>query len=563
MFIIGAAGGGASTRQQIGVGADAKYGLLLALVAQAIFLSGVYYGLPQPFDSDEQIFVRAAAGMLSEKTLDPGWYGAPAQSLIYLLALVFGLISFVGIAIGAYSGTADIVHAFKDDPTLFYVAGRVLSASFMTACVVMVYVIARSIGMRRRWCVFAAILAIAAPLISDYAWRIRMDAMQALFNLLGTWFCIRAMTSSRPHRMLLAAGVCLGLAVTAKFTGVAGVAPILLATLFLVLEKRFSGPQALAALSAAGVASLISAFLSGPYLFINMEEMLVAVAFEARPTHLSATGGGFSRQLGYYLFTAIPDNLGVVASLAALAGAIALLRRRQTAIVVAFPLAYLLFISLLSLQWERWLIPVIPFATLAAAWFLYCADRLVCQYIGGRVARAALSILAVALALLPIASVTAREVHARAVNHDTRTRALVWAQTTLPAGTPLLLESRTIAPSRDQFDILVVHGDRVGPWYRTSNRPSGYFGNHADRWNPDAGTSAFLQAVRASGAQYVVLGPWMYRYQAEADDYPREVEIYAALTDAFPEVIRFEPEGGELGPPVRILRVTRPTESIP
>ena len=52
------------------------------------FASGIFYGLPQELDPDEQLFVRGAGNILANRTLDPGWYGAPAQLLVYLLERV-------------------------------------------------------------------------------------------------------------------------------------------------------------------------------------------------------------------------------------------------------------------------------------------------------------------------------------------------------------------------------------------------------------------------------------------------------------------------------------------
>ena len=46
-----------------------------------------YYGTPQSLDPDEHIFIRKAMSMLALKSADPGWYGATAQSLMYILAL--------------------------------------------------------------------------------------------------------------------------------------------------------------------------------------------------------------------------------------------------------------------------------------------------------------------------------------------------------------------------------------------------------------------------------------------------------------------------------------------
>ena len=70
----------------------------LALVLRLVI---VRYGLPQEFDPDEEIFVRAALRMIRVGSLDPDWYGQPGSTLIDGLAALYAAHGLLGVLSGA------------------------------------------------------------------------------------------------------------------------------------------------------------------------------------------------------------------------------------------------------------------------------------------------------------------------------------------------------------------------------------------------------------------------------------------------------------------------------
>jgi hypothetical protein len=60
----------------------------ITLIALAVRLHNVGFGLPSLYDPDEPIFMVIAAKLLSGRTLNPGWFGHPGSTTIYLIALI-------------------------------------------------------------------------------------------------------------------------------------------------------------------------------------------------------------------------------------------------------------------------------------------------------------------------------------------------------------------------------------------------------------------------------------------------------------------------------------------
>ena len=64
---------------------------LILLVALAWRLNNIGFGLPSMYDPDEPIFMIKALHLLADGTLNPGWFGHPGSTTIYLVALIDAL----------------------------------------------------------------------------------------------------------------------------------------------------------------------------------------------------------------------------------------------------------------------------------------------------------------------------------------------------------------------------------------------------------------------------------------------------------------------------------------
>ena len=254
---------------------------------------------------------------------------------------------------------------------------------------------------------------------------------------------------------------------TSKYTGIVGVAPILATVIWLVASGRVRPLSGLGILLAAGLASIVAAFLTGPYLFLSFRDVLADVAKEARPTHLGATSKGFLWSLWYYLATAAPAALGWGACILAAVGALLSLRRPLGAVTLAFVVVYLLFISSLNLVWYRWFLPIVPFSAL----FVAVSVEKIDQWASSRRSRLRFAALMIPVVLLAPTLFSGLGVaRTRALDRDTRVAALEWVERTLPKGSRVLMETGAPGISSLEYQAFVV---KDGGWSLGQSLSSG------------------------------------------------------------------------------------------
>lgn len=529
--------------------------ILAAILALAaiVFGSGIMYGLPQEFDADELLFVVTSAKMLADGTIDPRWYGIPASMLMYALAAIYAFMAVIGVVIGAFASPGDIGELFLRDVTLFHAAGRALTVITALACMPIMWLIMRRLQIDRRFGYLALLVFCLSPLIARYSSVIRGDIYQMFFNLAGLWFSLRALDQKHFLRDMAIAGACVGFAVSNKYPGIIGAVPVIGAAIILLLRKQIPFKRTAIALVIAGAASLAATFVTAPFLFLNFQGVLGGLAAEARPSHLGQTSTGLGFALQFYLLDVLPGAVSILGAIAALAGLTWFAPKsafeRGGILVGALFFAYLFFIASLNLYWQRWAIPLVPLAAIGIALALNRAWEMLRER--GQL-RLGATIAASLLILAPIAQTTFVDATARAFNRDTRTRSMEWIQANVPHGSTFLLEAFSPALSTEDYDVRFANLDEIKRWSDNSGRTRiiANFGHHAEQWTGSA--ESFLEAARTAGVQYVTTTEYPGLYAAEASAYPERNAFYDALARDLHLVQAFEPQPGELGPPIMI-----------
>ena len=401
------------------------------------------------------------------------------------------------------------------------------------------------------------ILAVSALMIR-YATTVRADMLQILFLLLILWIMARSLSRPTATSFVLA-GACLGLAVTSKYPGLVGVLPIVAAATTLVLERHLTARKAVLWLAMAAIASVVTAVLTGPYLFINIQGALEALTVEARPEALGATSNGFVWALWSYVTEALPEGLGPVGTVLGVVGAVVMLGDRRARLVGLTFWAYLVSIALLSLWWERWVLPLVPMAALGIAYLVAGIEttaraRLAGRAEGRRLLIARLAV--VALILLPLVMPTIDLVRGRATNDDTRVVAERWVEANIPLGATLLIETYTPSLRSDRYDLLIARDGELVRWqdYRNQRRPGGFYGSLGDHWCIGGGD--LPAAITEHGVDYILISDsFIDRYDAERERYPCESAVYQQLLATYPVIAVFDRDDAALGDTVRVLQV--------
>lgn len=536
--------------------------ITIMALAAITFGSGIMYGLPQELDADEILFVVNAAKMLADGTIDPRWYAIPASMLMYLLAAIFAFMGVVGVAIGAFDTLGELGELFLRDVTLFHAAGRTLTVFTSLLCIPVMWRIMEELEVDRRFAYLALLTFCLSPISVRYSSVIRGDMYQTLFNLIGLWFAIRALDGKHFFRDMIIAGACVGFALSNKYPGVIGAVPVIGAALILLARKQIDLKRAAIGLAVAGFASLVATFITGPYIFLNFQGVLVGLMGEARPSHLGHTSQGLTFALSFYLAEVLPRAISILGALLGLAGLTWLAPKtafnRGALLVGSLFFAYLLFIASLNLFWERWAIPLVPLACIGMA----LALARIFELIGDRrKLRLAMSIAAPLLIWTPLAPVTYVDATARAFNRDTRARSMEWIVENLPRGTPILLEAFSPALSSEEFEVLTTASNDIVRWADRSGRVRiiANFGHHAEQWT--GSPESFLAAARAAGARFITTTEWPGLYSRERDIYPRQHHFYETLARELRLVQAFEPAPGELGPPVMLYALDPPAST--
>ncbi|MET0307478.1 MAG: glycosyltransferase family 39 protein [Sphingomonas sp.] len=416
----------------------------MLLLALGLRLHGVGFGLPALNDPDEPLFVMTALDMLRDHSLDPGWFGHPATTTLYCLATIFYLIGAIGIATARFADAHAFVSAVYADPGIIFLPGRLFIVACGVACVWLTYRIGTRIGDRRLGLLAAFFLAVNAVHI-EYSQIIRTDVQASVFMLMATLSAL-AIARDGGRRDYLLAGVCVGLACATKWPAAA----VLIGPFCAALPWLRRDRAALANIALLFAVSVATLLLVSPYLLLDYQTVLYDLAGEARPKHPGATGSGFLGNFVWYISHPLLRSLGWAGLILVGPGLVAMTIRNARARVAIVPmcLTFLVLISVQSLVWERWIVPLLPFAALAMAYALRTAMLALVRAFGGRI----LAFEWAAAAMLAIPMLQAAWTSAEERLHDTRQVASAWVRANVSPGSSILVEHAA-------FDIF------QGPWH--------------------------------------------------------------------------------------------------
>src|SRR6185312_10928238 len=117
--------------------------IFIIILAAGLRAYHLNYDLPFLYDQDEPMFVEHTLTMLKNHDPNPHWFGPPASTTMYLLALVYAGIFTVGRVFGVFHSVEDFKNLYYTDPSVFYLSGRIVSLIFGVATVVLLYKIGK------------------------------------------------------------------------------------------------------------------------------------------------------------------------------------------------------------------------------------------------------------------------------------------------------------------------------------------------------------------------------------------------------------------------------------
>lgn len=536
---------------------------IILLLATWFRLTSIHFGLPALNDPDELIFELGAIRMLRDVTLNPGWFGHPATTTMYVLALTNVAVFLSGYLVGWFPSAQAFADAVYANPTWMILPGRLAMTAFALGSIYLTYRLGCELFERRVGLAAAALLALD-PLHITYSQIVRSDIMASFFMLLCLLAALRVARHGK-WRDYVMTSLWLGVTIATKWP-FALAAPGIAGAIFLrIAANPARRRRELLRLALCGAMSIGFLLLTSPYLIIESATLLRNLRGEVQLHHLGATGGSPLYNAWWYLSGPLQDGLGVAGLLLTAWGGFVLARpnssihpdRRREALCIIVPVAIAFFV-LLCLQrlvFARWSIPLLPlfsiFAGLALAWLELRARR---HWTGLPVI--CFMILVFGATLLPLASHALHDGHARM--NDTRQRASRWAQQNVPPGSSVILEHFAFDLVNAPWRLLFPLGDAgcvdAKAMLQGKINYSLVEENRGSRSNIDYGTIA-RNRESSCNSDFAIFTEYD-RYRAEQGYFPNEYETYRRLLAHGKIVATFAPSPGVSGGPVvRVVRM--------
>lgn len=430
-----------------------KKALLLILgVGFLLRVYGLDYNLPDyVLQSDEaQIVVRALRFGYGD--LNPHWFIYPS---LYFYATFFMYVCYyiLGHFAGIFASVQAFGRAFFEDPTIFYLLPRLMSAVLSMLTIAIVYLTALKMFANRRSALLSALfLAVSFYHIRE-SHSAKPDAAMIFLVMLSFMFCVYFYRDGKKNYAILAS-VLVGLGMSTKYT--AGVAIIVLIMAH-VLRPGLSYPKKLLWLNISLLAVIAGFGLGTPYALLDWQEFVQWLDVIRGHQGIILRDQDFAGMSGYwfYLRYAWPESSGVFLGIVSAVGILMLLRKepRCAWLLLSFPLCTCLYLGKSSLFLSHYFTPCVPFLAIFAG---VAAEHALARM------RLGVRILIILILVMPSLYLTCRQLYWFTVL-DTAVVAKYWIEENIPDGSRLVFVRSGIPVnmSRELIDETLKESDEM------------------------------------------------------------------------------------------------------
>jgi hypothetical protein len=409
----------------------------VTVAALGLRLLGLRYGLPAVYNPDE-VAIMSRALAFAKGDLNPHNFLYPTL-FFYVLFAWEGLTALAAVATRAVDSFGAFQREFFVDPTRVYVAGRLLTAILGTATVGATFALARRLAGPVAGLASAVAVAVSPLHVRDSHY-VKHDVPVTLLIVLAClayerlWRTFPAETGTFEevrHGEVVWAGAITGLAFSTHYY-----------TIFLAIPLAWSAARRAAspaeAIRRVGLAAIVSAaifFVCSPFILVEPATALRDIQANRVIVVDRAVGSlGYAETLARYAGMLVRDTLGWPFVLAAVIGALAMVREdaRRAAWLLAFPAPFFLFIAS-TYPASRYLVPLVPFLAVFAG---ICIAK-----VAQPDPRAAVALTAL-LAVVPSTTSIRTDLFMRQT--DTRTLARQFIDGHLPDGATILTQPYSV-----------------------------------------------------------------------------------------------------------------------
>ena len=420
--------------------------LCVLVLAVAIRLSGIRWGLPHPYHPDEgSILFHALA--FGTGDLNPHWFRWPSLGM-YEMFGVYGVYYVVGKLVGTFSAPSDLVRGYLTDLTPFWYLGRLASAAAGVATVWVTWLIGRRTYSRFAGVFAAALLAVVYLHVRDSHYA-TPDVLTTFLASVSLLLAVSACSTGRARSLVLS-GLLAGLAASAKYPGViAGVGTV--TAFFFLFSRREVAARTLFWILVAGALGFVA---GTPFSVLSFGEFQRDILMQF--TMVSTTGPVFQQSflagLTEMFSGTLMRGVGAPVLILALIGCFVPTRVWESVehdardriagaaaggriVLIAYTLAVLVVMAFLTIKRSTYLTPALPSLCVLAA------SGLNALFVW-RSRRASLGLASIVAIAVVVVTAMPSLWFARVLGMpDTRTVAQEWVEANIEPGTGIAIET--------------------------------------------------------------------------------------------------------------------------
>jgi 4-amino-4-deoxy-L-arabinose transferase-like glycosyltransferase len=408
---------------------------VILVLALAVRLLGINYGLPYVYHPDEALLVNHAVAF-GTGDLNPHFFGYPSLYM-YILFLIYGLSYVIGWLTGVFTSTNDFARLFFNDVTLFYLPGRLIAALSGVISVGMVYLLGRRAYNVRVGLIAAAFLTFSVLHVT-FSHSVKTHVPAGLLVIVALGLAWSIYVGKDNWQRYLLAGVVAGLGASTIYQAGFVLVSVIVAHVLRWRDSSKNTPEVCLLspkLLGAVIASFVAFVLTTPFAILDWRTLMNDLS------SLTALyySGGFAEQGTFYPFTSLLASIGPPLGLMALLGlGYALIRRRSIdLILLSQPLFLAGFFMLFTAKEPHLMLIAFPALSLLSASFLV---DVVSWFIRPRIPQSVALTLAVVLLLVTPARVSFQNSFRLALP-ETRSMAKEWIEENIPPGFKIVMDS--------------------------------------------------------------------------------------------------------------------------
>lgn len=413
----------------------------ILIIAFLLRVWGVNFGLPGLFYCDERFLPYNALFTITHhgKLMKGFFYG---NLIPYMLGLFYGAYFIILKIIGLVKTPYDFLVLYMKDPSTLYLIGRMVFVTASTLSVWGVYLLGTKLYNKTVGLLSAFFLAFCFLPIHQ-AKFMKGDTLGTLFLLFSFYYIMKNINNVDEIKKYIISGIFIGLAISARFTLWLG----LLYLMFICfIDNKAEINLKIRNVILLNMITIATFLITTPSLIFQFYEFINEIKTIILPNLNPQWGSSGSQPVWlFYLTEHLRKGIGfpleIIAILGVIISLIRLVRskfkyKKEELGIIVFLILFFGTVLNPSPNWERYIIPLIPFFTIFAANFLYLiVMKLKLPILKKQLLLGVLSV-AIVFPNLP----TILKYNYLVTQPDTRNVARNFIEKTIPAGTKIVTE---------------------------------------------------------------------------------------------------------------------------